>query len=49
MYFSLAAAQGHPQSAERRDAGAKDMTLWQIAEADRLVADWKPRTEPDSA
>ena len=43
LWESLAAAQGYEQSDERLDALEKRMTPEQIAEAQRLASEWKPR------
>jgi TPR repeat protein len=43
MWYNLAAAQGEPGAAEARDALAKQMTPAQIAEAQRLAREWKPK------
>ena len=42
-WYSLAAANGHEKSAEYRDALAKQMTPDQIAEAQQLAREWKPK------
>ncbi len=43
MWFSLAGAQGDKQAAKQRDIVAKRMTPAQIAEAQKLVREWKPK------
>lgn len=43
MWYNLAAVQGEPRAAEARDALTKQMTPAQIAEAQRLAREWKPR------
>lgn len=43
MWFNLSAAQGAQLAAELRDAVAKHMTPAQIAEAQRLAREWKPK------
>jgi TPR repeat protein len=43
MWFNLAAANGKPDSAIRRDLLADQMTKDQIAEAQRLAREWKPK------
>ena len=43
-WYNLAAANGHLKSAEYRDTLAKQMTPAQIAEAQQLARDWKPKT-----
>jgi TPR repeat protein len=42
MWFNLAAAQGHPDAKDAVDQLARRMTPEQIAEAQRLVREWKP-------
>jgi hypothetical protein len=44
MWFSLSAAQGHEKAAKNRDRVARNMTLAQIAEAQKLAIEWKPLT-----
>jgi TPR repeat protein len=44
MWYSLAAAHGEQRAAEARDALAKQMTPAQIAEAQKLAREWKPKT-----
>jgi TPR repeat protein len=43
MWYNLSAAQGEERAAEARDALAKRMTPAQIAEAQRLAREWKPK------
>ncbi len=43
MWFSLAGAQGRNQAAKNRDIVAKSMTPAQIAEAQKLAREWKPK------
>ena len=43
MWYNLAAAQGHAIAKELRDLMAKSMTSEQIAEAQRLAREWKPK------
>jgi TPR repeat protein len=45
MWYNLSAARGEDRSAEARDALAKQMTPGQIAEAQRLAREWRPREE----
>ena len=45
MWYNLSAARGEGRSAEARDALAKHMTPVQIAEAQRLAREWRPREE----
>ena len=42
-WYNLSAAQGEPGAAEARDALAKQMTPAQIAEAQKLAQEWKPK------
>ena len=42
MWYSLAAANGNPRAGFARDDLADQMTPAQIAEAERLAAEWKP-------
>jgi TPR repeat protein len=42
-WYNLAAANGHGKAAEYRDALAKQMTPAQIAEAQQLAREWKPK------
>jgi TPR repeat protein len=44
MWFALSAAQDNPPAAANRDATAASMTPAQIAEADKLVRAWKPKS-----
>jgi TPR repeat protein len=43
MWYNLSAAQGDQKAAEARDALAKQMTPAQIAEAQQLAREWKPK------
>jgi uncharacterized protein len=43
MWYNLSAAHGENKSAEARDALAKRMTPAQIAEAQKLAREWKPK------
>ncbi len=43
MWFNLAAADGQASAIEGRDVIAKKMTPEQIAEAQRLAREWKPK------
>lgn len=43
MWYNLSAADGEKRAAEARDALAKQMTPAQIAEAQRLAREWKPK------
>lgn len=42
MWFNLAAAQGNRMASENSDMTEKRMTREQIAEAQRLLREWKP-------
>jgi uncharacterized protein len=42
-WYSLAATNGDKPAAELRDATAKQMTPAQIAEAQKLAQEWKPK------
>jgi TPR repeat protein len=44
MWFNLAGASGDADSIKNRDAVANKMTPEQIAEAQRLAREWKPKT-----
>ena len=48
MWYNLSAAHRLGQAAELRDALAKQMTPAQIAEAQRLAREWKPRMNKSS-
>ncbi|MBU6433918.1 MAG: sel1 repeat family protein, partial [Nitrospirae bacterium] len=43
MWFNLAAEQGEKVASDLRDSLAKKMTPAQIAEAQKLASEWKPR------
>jgi len=43
LWFNLAAAQGHPIARSGKEAIEKKMTPEQIAEAQKLSAEWKPK------
>jgi TPR repeat protein len=43
MWFNLSAAQGEAEAAENRDIVAAKMTPAQIAEAQKLAREWKPK------
>jgi TPR repeat protein len=45
MWFDLAAAQGDQAAVSNRDAAARRMTPEQIAEAQKLAREWKPKPE----
>ena len=45
MWYNLSAAHGEERSAEARDALAKQMTFAQVAEAQRLAREWRPKEE----
>ena len=42
-WYTLSSAHGEQRAAEARDALAKQMTPVQIAEAERLAREWKPK------
>jgi TPR repeat protein len=43
MWFNLSAAKGGMNAAKFRDSLAKKMTPAQIAEAQKLAREWKPK------
>jgi TPR repeat protein len=43
MWFDLAAAQGDSDAQKKREIIAAKMTPSQIAKAQRLVTEWKPK------
>ena len=43
MWYTLVAAQGDADAAKKRDNVAAKMTPAQIAEAQRLAREWKPK------
>jgi uncharacterized protein len=43
MWFNLAAARGIKEAMTNRDKVAKHMTPAQIAEAQKLAREWKPK------
>jgi TPR repeat protein len=45
MWFALAASRGNEQAEEHRDKISKLMTPAQIADAQKMAGEWKPRTE----
>jgi uncharacterized protein len=45
MWFDLAAAQGDSSTQEKRDKLAEKMTPAQIAEAQRLAREWRPKSQ----
>ncbi len=45
MWFNLAGANGYSEGATNRDSIAKKMTPGQIAEAQRLAREWKPKID----
>ena len=46
MWFSLAAAQGEKRAVETLAMVEQRMTPAQIAEAQKLIRDWKPAAQP---
>ena len=49
QWYNLAAANGHEDGAKWRDRLARDMTPTQIAKAQFLARNWKPKVEEASA
>ena len=45
MWYNLAGARGSEKAREYRDSIAKNMTPVQIAEAQRLAREWKPKKD----
>ncbi len=45
FWLSLAAAQGHGWAADRKDLVARKMTSEEVAEAERLLSEWRPRSK----
>ena len=45
MWLNLAAAQSHADAVKNRDIVAALMTPAQIAEAQKLAREWKPKAE----
>jgi uncharacterized protein len=45
MWFELSAAQDYQSAASNRDAAAQRMTPEQIAEAQKLAHEWRPKSE----
>jgi TPR repeat protein len=45
MWFDLAAAKGNDRARRYRDTAASQLTLAEIAEARRMVSEWKPKKE----
>jgi TPR repeat protein len=43
MWFNLSAAQNHPRAVTDREQVEKLMTPAQIAEAQKLAQEWKPK------
>jgi TPR repeat protein len=43
MWFNLAAAQGNDKALRNRDTAGKRMTPDQLAEAQRMAREWKPK------
>jgi TPR repeat protein len=42
MWFEVSAGRGYQDAVQGRDAAAKQMTVAQIEEAQKLARDWKP-------
>jgi hypothetical protein len=49
MWFNLAAASGFPDAEKTRDSVAARVTPWQIADAQKLAREWKPKSTPAPA
>jgi len=47
MWYNLSAAKGNYIAREARDSLAEQMTPAQIAEAQRLASEWKPKGEKE--
>ena len=45
MWWNLAAAKGNAVAVKNRDKVAAKMTSTQIAEAQKLAREWKPKPE----
>jgi uncharacterized protein len=45
MWFELSAAQDNQSAVSNRDAAAQRMTPEQIAEAQKLAHEWRPKPE----
>jgi TPR repeat protein len=45
MWFNLAVSQGDKRAARNREFVAKRMTAAQIAEAERMAREWKPKRQ----
>jgi hypothetical protein len=43
MWWNLAAAQGNEDARKNRDLAARRMTPDQLAEAQRMAREWKPK------
>jgi hypothetical protein len=48
-WWALAAAQGHSDAAKNRDSVRSEMTPAQVAEGQRLAAEWEPRLSASAA
>lgn len=46
MWFSLSAARGDQDAVKAKDPTAQHMTPMQIAEAQKLVQEWKLKKQP---
>ena len=49
MWYNLAGASGDAEGAKNRDLIAQKMTPAQVAEAQRLAREWKPKSSGKSA
>ncbi len=45
MWWDLAAAQGNKEALKLRDLMAEKMTPAQLADAQRLAREWKPKSK----
>ena len=45
MWFNLAASQGDADAAEAREQVAKSMSPTQVAEAQKMAREWKPKSD----
>ncbi len=45
MWFELSLNHGYKDAAQGRDAAAKQMSVEQIEQAQKLARDWKPATK----
>jgi uncharacterized protein len=45
MWFNLSAMQNYQEAIRNRDTAARRMTPQQIAEAQKLAREWKPKPD----